>query len=197
MENVLLTLINMSNKMLYTVANISTTHTTNIMNMLNTSPILSLSSSRTLSPRMKLIDVSVWDDELSIERTRFTINDIRYIIRSMCLPSYIITDNNTTVDILTVMCILLRRLAYPVRLNDMVIEFGVEKTLLSRILSKITELLIFKYNDFIELWPGINQRSIQHYSTLISSVYPAVSSHRIASYHLIIIASPFTIHHVY
>ena len=108
MDNVLLTLINMSNKMLYTVANISTTHTTNIMNMLNTSPILSLSSSRTLSKRMQLIDVSVWDDELSIERTRFTINDIRYIIRSMSLPSYIITDNNTTVDILTVMCILLR-----------------------------------------------------------------------------------------
>jgi hypothetical protein len=24
-------------------------------------------------------------------------------------------------------------------------------------------------------WPGINQRSIQHYSTLISSVYPAVT----------------------
>jgi hypothetical protein len=137
-------------------------------------PLQMITPAREADEILQRIDVAELDDDTCIERFRFTLDEIRYIIQCMQLPSSILCPNRIRCDMLTAMCILLRRLSFPSRLKDLKNEFGIPKSTLSTVLSSIVSLLIQRYNSFIELWPGINQRRVRVWSEYISHRYHGV-----------------------
>jgi len=122
------------------------------------------------------VDVNEWTDEQFVQRTRFTRRDIQRIINAMQLPASFSSDNTSDVNTFFAMTLLLRRLSYPIGLKDLQHDFGYHFTTISHILSSFIELLVDRYDDLVELWPGITPQSIQHYANVITAYEPVVSN---------------------
>lgn len=55
-------------------------------------------------------------------------------------------------------------------------EFGWHQTMISRIISRMMEVLINQYNDFITFWPGINQHAVRRYADIVTARRDAVTN---------------------
>lgn len=76
---------------------------------------------------------------------RFYKDDLYHLYNCLRIPEQIICDNGLRVSGFEALCVLLRRLAYPNRLQDLTHLFQRTETDLSRI---ITHMTIFLYENF-------------------------------------------------
>ena len=124
------------------------------------------------SPRTQYVpiyDLKTVSDFNALKLFRFTVPQINDMIDAMQLPPSIITDSKHTVSTFDAMCILLRRLVYPNRLFDLTTPFGMSNTTLSRIINGMAMELGNRFNDFIELWPGLSIDRVHEYSDVVSA----------------------------
>jgi hypothetical protein len=66
---------------------------------------------------------------------RFDRDDIKILCHTLKIPEKIICENRTTATNIEGLCIVLRRLAYPCRLDDLEPVFGKSKAEISHIVN--------------------------------------------------------------
>ena len=76
---------------------------------------------------------------------RFEKNHILELLVMLEIPSIVKLDNGMEIPGLECLCLLLRRLSYPNRLNDLVPMFKRDYSILSRIIKQITRFIIGKW----------------------------------------------------
>ena len=142
----------------------------------STSTILPILFRSDTSNYESTLHVSTISDEEALSLFRFTIPQVQQIIQCMNLPPTITTDNQMIIDTVDAMCLLLRRLTYPSRYIDLEFAFNIHETVISRIVSTMTDILIHKYDDFIELWPGLTRARVAVYSAIVTNRFPVISN---------------------
>lgn len=131
--------------------------------------------SRVSVPRSDRLDISSLVDEICQHRFRFTFREIQRMIVAMHLPSSV-TVNRVTFKTYTAFAMLLRRLAYPVDLDRIAVEFGYDRTSTGLIINFMATLLCSKYESFLELWPGLDQSKVQSYADAITNCDDAITN---------------------
>jgi len=168
MEATQLMMLQQSNEKLMAVAHMMMSSMYTLIQLLDTQ--------RAERIEYKHADVMHWSDADMWQMTRFNHDDLHRIVAAMQLPSHIITDNNTRIDTYTAMVMLLRRLVFPNRQGDMSREFGWSRSMICRIVSRMMEMLITRYNDLITFWPGITQQSVRQYADMVTAKHAAVTN---------------------
>lgn len=105
---------------------------------------------------------------------RFTVDQIDMIVQCMQLPPLFITDNGVAVTARVGLAILLRRLAYPARLDDLSDTFQRGRTQLSRIITTVGLHIIQQYRQLLYLHPSIDSNTIHQYATVITRSWPYI-----------------------
>jgi hypothetical protein len=119
------------------------------------------------------VDLGTWEEADCIDKFRFTLPEIAYICGVMGFPANI-TVNKVTLPSTFAMAMMLRRLAYPCRLNDLVNVFGLDVSSIGRIINYMLSELIDRYGDRILFWPGLTPARIRKYAAAITQLEPAV-----------------------
>lgn len=88
-------------------------------------------------------DLNTFSEEYCIEQFRFTLPEVRTLAAALGLPAQMVAENNLRWTRVEGLCILLRRLAYPNRLCDLVSIFQRGVSDLSRISNGVC---LFIYN---------------------------------------------------
>lgn len=83
------------------------------------------------------------------EQFRFAKEDIPLLVTFFNLPLLIKLPNRQSVDVNICWCILLRKLAFPVRLCDLELQFGIHRSTISRILSFMVNYILDHYSYLI------------------------------------------------
>jgi hypothetical protein len=73
---------------------------------------------------------------------RFDRDDIKILCHTLKIPEKIICENHTTATNIEGLCIVLRRLAYPCRLDDLEPVFGKSKAEISHIFNYVLDFCI-------------------------------------------------------
>ena len=101
------------------------------------------------------LDIQSLTDEMSIHLFRFTYQQIQSVVISMHLTERITCRANTSQqfywDTIEAFAIMLRRLAYPSRLIDLELLFGISYSTICTIFNEMIVLLYSKYNEGIRL----------------------------------------------
>ena len=105
---------------------------------------------------------------------RFTVREIDHIVQCMDLPPLFTTDNRITVTSRFGLAVLLRRLAYPARLDDLADEFHRGRSTLSRIISTVGLHILNQYHDLLFLHPSIDRAAIIRYSSAVTQAWPPI-----------------------
>ncbi|KAK9257500.1 hypothetical protein V1507DRAFT_14204 [Lipomyces tetrasporus] len=74
-------------------------------------------------PSLRLSLDNMLDDDIRL-KFRFTKLQLQILAEELLLPEFIITESRYKAHKLEALCLLLRRLAYPNRLYDLVVTFG-------------------------------------------------------------------------
>ncbi|ETM97473.1 hypothetical protein PPTG_24940, partial [Phytophthora nicotianae INRA-310] len=88
---------------------------------------------------------SVWR-----KKFRFGKGEILRLVQLFCLPEPFPTTQRYNVSALEGLCIFLRRMAYPVRLDDLEDFFGRDTTAISSISSAVLDFIYDKFNHLLE-----------------------------------------------
>lgn len=94
-----------------------------------------------------------YSNEECVLNFRFTKADVIHLANALRLPGRFVCKNGTVASKLEGLCMLLRRLAYPNRLTDMVQMFGRSKSELSMV---INSALDFVFNQHHSLLNNLN-----------------------------------------
>jgi AraC-like DNA-binding protein len=99
-----------------------------------------------------------------------TKDDLVLLTNTLRLPNLIICNNGLKVVLLEAICIVLRRLAYPARLDDLARQFGRTKDELSRIFNTTVKLLYERYGHLLQ-WDKdrLTPRKLKEYADAISN----------------------------
>lgn len=124
--------------------------------------------------------LSELDDDYYLIHFRFTKAQIKLMVQLFQFPATCVLSNGSKFDPEFILCVLLRRLSYPNRLSDIVKEFGVEQTQISRIIKfalnhvlnqkgyLLSDLKVWK--DQIETFSSAIFRKCHTYATCIGFV---------------------------
>lgn len=114
-------------------------------------------------------DLDARDDTKARSQFRFTVAEIDHIVLVMDLPPTFTTDNRVTVSARVGLAYLLRRLAYPARLDDLQAELGRGRTTLSRIITVIALFITEKYRGLLYIHPTLNGAAIERFANIITN----------------------------
>lgn len=99
------------------------------------------------------LDISSLDDDLCKKLFRFTCEEIKRIVRAMGFPESIQFRENSahsfSWDAVDALAIMLRRFAYPSRLLDLSLLFGIHESTICTIFNSMVEKIYLKYKDGI------------------------------------------------
>ena len=90
-----------------------------------------------------------YSDEECVLNFRFTKTDIIHLANSLRLPDRFLCKNGTVASKLEGLCILLRRLAYPNRLTDMIQMFGRSKSELSMVINNAVDFVSNQHHSLL------------------------------------------------
>ncbi|OQV17876.1 hypothetical protein BV898_08007 [Hypsibius exemplaris] len=85
---------------------------------------------------------------------RFLPKDLQELCDALRFPAFFIADNRSKMPGLEGLCLLLRRLVYPVRLHDLEIVFGRVMSVLSRFFNIVAD---YVFDHFGHLLTDLNQ----------------------------------------
>jgi hypothetical protein len=111
---------------------------------------------RTIPLHQFSLDRLDWSEDKQVLNLRFTISEIQRFINAANLPHFIKLNNNVKIPSLLGIAILLRKLAFPVRLADLEGKFNIDPSIISRIINTTIYMLMEKFASFLELWPGVD-----------------------------------------
>lgn len=97
-----------------------------------------------------LFDVNRYSAKQVWEYFRFERNDLERLRTALHIPDIIHTRNRLKENGLRAMCLLLRRLAYPCRLSDLVPMFGRPECELSQIINSVLGLLYERHHHLLD-----------------------------------------------
>jgi hypothetical protein len=103
---------------------------------------------------------------------RFEKNDIPILAELLGLPEQIITSTRNNVDRTTALCILLRRLAYPNRLKDLTLLFGLSPQSLSQIINTTTNIIMENKGNLLENLQAnqwLDRNRLQYYAQVVGN----------------------------
>jgi hypothetical protein len=118
-------------------------------------------------------DIRSLDDATALFRFRFTVREMEEIVAALRLPPTY-TVHRVTVSSFVALAMVLRRLVYPLRLGDLVVEFGYDITSLSLIINHLMTTLSSRFLAHLQLWPGITQQKVRVYEHAVSAHMPGV-----------------------
>jgi hypothetical protein len=110
---------------------------------------------------------------------RFEKNDIPILAELLGLPEQIITSTRNNVDRTTALCILLRRLAYPNRLKDLTLLFGLSPQSLSQIINTTTNIIMENKGNLLENLQAnqwLDRNRLQYYAQAVRNRGGAVQN---------------------
>jgi hypothetical protein len=125
----------------------------------NTSPVPPPPTSRP--------NIAALDEDTALFRFRFTIDELQTLVTALRLPPTY-TIHRVTVSSLVALTMLLRRLAYPCRLGDLVLEFGYDYTSLSLIINALCTQLAARFYTHVQMWPGLTPSRVRLYERAVS-----------------------------
>ena len=108
--------------------------------------------------RYPSFDISIMTEDECNAEFRFKKHDIERLCIALAMPDVVETVNRLVVPAPEALCILLRRLAYPCRYNDMIPRFGRSVPDLSVIFNHMVR---FMYDNFGHLLSSFDQRWLQ------------------------------------
>ncbi|XP_061188015.1 uncharacterized protein LOC133196090 [Saccostrea echinata] len=121
-----------------------------------------------LAPDGPRLNFDALTDEQSFSMFRFGKDDVLRLRTTLGIPEKIICKNKSVSSSLEALCILLRRLAYPNRLADLVPIFGRSEPEMSLIFNSTLDFIYKVHGDKLT---SLNQRWIQRdLQTLMNSV---------------------------
>ncbi|CAH2020951.1 unnamed protein product [Acanthoscelides obtectus] len=109
-------------------------------------------------------------DEVIRLNFRFERSDLHRLMAVLRIPSEIVTITRNKVDGLTALCILLRRLAYPNRLCDMVPMFHLSTQSLSQIINKLISVIMEEHAVLLNNLNSLqwfNREKLEYYAQAI------------------------------
>ncbi|XP_050515881.1 uncharacterized protein LOC126892544 [Diabrotica virgifera virgifera] len=110
---------------------------------------------------------------------RFEKQDIPRLVQLLGIPDIIVTETGHTCTGLDGLCILLRRLAYPNRLSDLKVIFGLSAQSLSQIINKTVNLILEGHRSILEDLdnvPWLTQEKLEYYSQAVAAKGAAVQN---------------------
>ena len=102
-----------------------------------------------------VFDLDKFSDSTCYTQFRFYKSDIEKLAESLQLPPQVVTDERDKVPRVEALCIVLRRLAYPVRYNDLRFLFGRKEGTLSRIFNCTLRLIYDQWKHLLEFHPAL------------------------------------------
>jgi hypothetical protein len=99
---------------------------------------------------------------------RFSREEIERLLVLFALPPHMTTKENTTFNAVDGLCILLRRLAYPVRYHDMTEMFGRHESAICHIFYCVLEHVHAKFYDILYFNKNFVRRQLDTYSRAIA-----------------------------
>ena len=112
-------------------------------------------------------DIAALDDDTALVRFRFTIDELQTLVSALNLPPTY-TINRRTVSSLLALAMLLRRLAYPARIADLIGEFGYDYTSISLIVNALCTQLASRFYAHVQLWPGLTPSRVRLYERAVA-----------------------------
>jgi hypothetical protein len=97
-------------------------------------------------PRFEL---DKYTDEECLLNFHFQKVDVLHLVTALRLPNQFLCKNGTIAGSLEGLCVLLRRLAYPNRLTDMIAMFGRSKTELSMIFNNVVDFVFAQHHSLL------------------------------------------------
>lgn len=94
-------------------------------------------------------ELNKYTDEECLLNFRFQKVDILHLVVALRLPNKFVCLNGTVAGSIEGLCVLLRRLAYPNRLTDMITMFGRSKTELSMIFNNVVDLVFAQHHSLL------------------------------------------------
>ena len=102
---------------------------------------------------------------------RFDRDDIKILCHALKIPEKIICENRTTATNIEGLCIVLRRLAYPCRLDDLEPVFGKSKAEISHIFNYVLDFLYTMHShllsDLNRSW--LSQEHLEEFANSVSA----------------------------
>ena len=98
-------------------------------------------------PRFEL---DKYTDEECVNSFRFRKTDVAHLATALRLPHRFLCRNGTVAGCIEGLCILLRRLAYPIRLTNMIPMFGRSKSELSMILNDVVDFVFNQHHSLLD-----------------------------------------------
>lgn len=95
------------------------------------------------------VDITMLSSEQCRSLFRFDREDIARLRQALRIPDKVICSNRTTAKGTDALCMLLRRLAYPCRLEDLEPIFGRSKTELSYLINEVLDLIYENFNHLL------------------------------------------------
>ena len=134
--------------------------------------LLSLCANSSNSGERTFLEIDKLTDETFKVYFRFEKGDIFRLYRSLGLPEKIPTSNRTCVSGLEALCILLKRLAYPNRLEDLITIFNRPTYELSYIIKAVLDTLYethkHRLSDFNKTW--LDEHHLREFAAAISDL---------------------------
>nr|CAI5867325.1 unnamed protein product [Callosobruchus analis] len=103
---------------------------------------------------------------------RFDRADLHRLMDVLRIPPEVVTDTRNKVNGLTALCILLRRLAYPNRLSDLIPMFQMSVQSLSQIVNKMVNVLMENHSECLDKLNAVqwlNRDKLEFYAEAIHS----------------------------
>ena len=130
------------------------------------------SSSRLTFPYCKFerFDIDAWDESECRTELRFGKQDLDLLRRNLPIPDEIVCSQRSVCDGMEVMCILLKRLAYPCRYTDMVPRFGRNPTELCLIFNEVLDFIYTSHRHRLQNWdrnPFLQPYQLHRYADAI------------------------------
>ena len=111
---------------------------------------LALQARERASPSPVLFSLDKFGEPETLANFRFSKAEIHQLVAAFRLPTVIRTNNKLKVSGVEALCILLRRLSYPGRLEDLIPMFGRTESQLSRIVAHMVDYIYDRFSHLLE-----------------------------------------------
>ena len=103
------------------------------------------------------------------EQHRFSKRDVSILVRVFHLDPFIELSNRATIDSRVALCILLRKLVFPIRLCDLESIYGIHRSIISRTLNYLVRHIDDNFSYLLTLRKCICTQNSQSWANSISS----------------------------